>query len=76
MSKRIYTTTVDEDGVIIFPDELMNELGWFEGDELSWVVLPDSTVSIVNLTAETRKFALDPNIYPGTPNDPNTEVNQ
>ena len=41
---KIYTTTVEEDPsdpeqcIITFPDEMMIELGWFEGDTISWDV--------------------------------------
>jgi len=41
---KTYTTTVEEDPnnpdevIITFPDEMMVELGWFEGDTISWNV--------------------------------------
>ena len=31
------TIVVDEDGVITFPDEMIKELGWKEGDVLEWI---------------------------------------
>ena len=31
------TLTVDDDGVITFPDELIEQLGWKEGDVLEWI---------------------------------------
>jgi len=31
------TLTVDDDGVITFPDEMMKTLGWKEGDVLQWI---------------------------------------
>lgn len=31
------TLVIDEDGVITFPDELIEKLGWKEGDVLEWV---------------------------------------
>jgi bifunctional DNA-binding transcriptional regulator/antitoxin component of YhaV-PrlF toxin-antitoxin module len=32
-----WTLPVDEDGVLILPDELWAGLGWKEGDSLEWV---------------------------------------
>jgi bifunctional DNA-binding transcriptional regulator/antitoxin component of YhaV-PrlF toxin-antitoxin module len=31
------TFIVDDDGVITFPDELIEKLGWKEGDVLEWI---------------------------------------
>jgi bifunctional DNA-binding transcriptional regulator/antitoxin component of YhaV-PrlF toxin-antitoxin module len=31
------TLTIDEDGVLTFPPEMMEELGWKEGDVLEWI---------------------------------------
>jgi len=31
------TLTVDDDGVITFPPEMIEELGWKEGDVLQWI---------------------------------------
>jgi bifunctional DNA-binding transcriptional regulator/antitoxin component of YhaV-PrlF toxin-antitoxin module len=31
------TLTVDDDGVLTFPDEMMKTLGWKEGDVLQWI---------------------------------------
>ena len=31
------TLTVDDDGVITFPDEFIEKLGWKEGDVLEWI---------------------------------------
>lgn len=28
--------TVDEDGILNLPDDLLKEMGWKEGDELVW----------------------------------------
>lgn len=29
--------TVDDDGVLTFPDEFIEKLGWKEGDVLQWI---------------------------------------
>ena len=41
MSWRI-TVKEDEDGepYIILPDDLLTSLGWKEGDDLQWIILP------------------------------------
>jgi hypothetical protein len=44
-----YTANVDEDGIVILPDELIESLGWEEGDELVWEIKSDNTVSITKL---------------------------
>ena len=28
--------TIDDDGILNLPDDLMKEMGWKEGDELVW----------------------------------------
>jgi bifunctional DNA-binding transcriptional regulator/antitoxin component of YhaV-PrlF toxin-antitoxin module len=53
---KAYTTVVDEDGVITFPEELMRELGWLEGDEMRWTIFSDEVVGLINVSAEMRKF--------------------
>jgi bifunctional DNA-binding transcriptional regulator/antitoxin component of YhaV-PrlF toxin-antitoxin module len=35
--KMSWIVEVDEDGMINFPDELLNQLGWKEGDVVEWV---------------------------------------
>ena len=41
------TLTVDDDGVLTFPDELIEKLGWKEGDVLEWVDNKDGSWSLV-----------------------------
>jgi antitoxin component of MazEF toxin-antitoxin module len=49
---KTYTTTVEEDPtnpdevIISFPDEMMAELGWKEGDTISWRIEADGTAVI------------------------------
>ncbi len=31
-----FTLTVDDDGILNLPDDVMEDLGWKEGDELVW----------------------------------------
>ena len=41
------TLTVDDDGVLTFPDEMIEKLGWKEGDVLQWVDNQDGSFSLV-----------------------------
>ena len=41
------TLTVDDDGVLTFPDEFIEKLGWKEGDVLQWIDNKDGSFSLV-----------------------------
>ena len=41
--------TLEEDGddlILPFPDELLNELGWGDGDTLEWIDNGDGTLTL------------------------------
>ncbi len=38
------TLTVDDDGVLTFPDDFLQETGWKEGDVLEWIDDGDSFI--------------------------------
>ena len=40
------TLTVDDDGVITFPDEMMKTLVWKEGDVLQWIDNKDGSFQL------------------------------
>jgi len=42
------TVKEDDDGelYIILPDDLLTSLGWKEGDDLGWIILPGSQPGI------------------------------
>jgi len=40
------TLTVDENGILTFPDKLMEELGWGEGDVLEWITNDDGSFTL------------------------------
>ena len=42
-----YTLTVDEDGILNLPDELLEETGWKEGDTLEWIPNDDGSFTLV-----------------------------
>jgi hypothetical protein len=35
--RNTWTLTVDEDGVLTFPNDLLRKTGWHEGDTLNWI---------------------------------------
>jgi bifunctional DNA-binding transcriptional regulator/antitoxin component of YhaV-PrlF toxin-antitoxin module len=41
------TLTIDDDGVLTFPDEFIQQLGWKEGDMLQWIDNKDGSFSLV-----------------------------
>ncbi len=40
------TLTVDENGILTFPDKLMEELGWKENDMLEWIPNDDGSFTL------------------------------
>lgn len=51
-----WTITVDEEGILTLPDELLNRLQWKEGDVLDWTENTDGTIS---LTKSSRQDYTD-----------------
>jgi bifunctional DNA-binding transcriptional regulator/antitoxin component of YhaV-PrlF toxin-antitoxin module len=45
-----WTIPIDEDGVLTLPDELLQSLGWQEGDELEWIDQEDGSFVLQKLT--------------------------
>ena len=41
------TLRIDDAGVLTFPDEMMEELGWKEGDILEWIDNKDGSWSLI-----------------------------
>ena len=39
-----WTVSVDDDGVLTFPEELLNKMDWKEGDELEWIEEDDGSI--------------------------------
>jgi len=56
MLKRYYSEVKEilEDGsaIITLPDELIDELGWFEGDLLEFEILEDGSLLVINCNKE------------------------
>jgi bifunctional DNA-binding transcriptional regulator/antitoxin component of YhaV-PrlF toxin-antitoxin module len=42
-----WTLTIEEEGILTFPQELLLEMGWQEGDTLHWIDNLDGSWSIV-----------------------------
>ena len=40
------TLTVDEDGLLIIPEDILQETGWKEGDVLEWIDNGDGTLEL------------------------------
>ena len=55
---KVWTTTVQEDPddpeqcIIVFPEELMAEVGWVEGDLIVWDMMPDGTCTLKKKAAD------------------------
>jgi len=41
-----YQLTIDDDGVLILPEELLQTLDWKEGDELQWIDKGDGSFEL------------------------------
>ena len=44
--RNTWTLTVDEDGVLTFPEDLMRKTGWQEGDSLDWIDNKDGSFTL------------------------------
>jgi bifunctional DNA-binding transcriptional regulator/antitoxin component of YhaV-PrlF toxin-antitoxin module len=62
MAKKTWVLSVDEEGLISFPEDLMNVMGWNEGTALEWQVEPDG--SIMLKSADYPDDDLDKNEQP------------
>ena len=40
------TLTVDDNGILTFPDELLEKTGWKEGDVLEWIPNNDDSFTL------------------------------
>ena len=52
------TLTVDDDGILTFPDELIEKLGWKEGDVLQWIDNNDGSFSLVKSDDLQRRSSI------------------
>jgi bifunctional DNA-binding transcriptional regulator/antitoxin component of YhaV-PrlF toxin-antitoxin module len=47
--RRTWICDVDDDGVLTFPDELVELQNWKEGDEINFDILPDGTLILTKV---------------------------
>ena len=47
--RKTWICEIDDEGVLTFPDELIDLQGWKEGDELNFDILPDGTVILTKV---------------------------
>jgi AbrB family looped-hinge helix DNA binding protein len=40
---------IDDDGILTFPDEVIDKLGWKEGDILEWHPQEDGSILVVKV---------------------------
>ena len=48
------TLTVDENGILTFPDEFIEKLGWKEGDMLEWIDNHNGSFTLVKKEPQTE----------------------
>jgi bifunctional DNA-binding transcriptional regulator/antitoxin component of YhaV-PrlF toxin-antitoxin module len=47
--RRTWPCEIDDDGVLTFPDELLDLQGWKEGDDINFDILPDGTLILTKV---------------------------
>lgn len=47
--RKTWICEIDDEGVLTFPDELIDLQGWKEGDELNFDILPGGTVILTKV---------------------------
>ena len=47
--RRTWICDIDDDGVLTFPDELVELQNWKEGDEINFDILPDGTLILTKV---------------------------
>jgi bifunctional DNA-binding transcriptional regulator/antitoxin component of YhaV-PrlF toxin-antitoxin module len=47
--RKTWICDVDDDGILTFPDELMDLQGWKEGDDINFDILPDGTLILTKV---------------------------
>lgn len=48
-----WTVPIDEEGVLTLPNEILDELGWKEGDDLEWLDQEDGSLILVKVEETT-----------------------
>jgi bifunctional DNA-binding transcriptional regulator/antitoxin component of YhaV-PrlF toxin-antitoxin module len=50
--RRTWLCEIDDDGVLTFPDELLDLQGWKEGDDINFDILPDGTLILTKVETD------------------------
>jgi bifunctional DNA-binding transcriptional regulator/antitoxin component of YhaV-PrlF toxin-antitoxin module len=50
--RKTWLCEVDDDGILTFPEELLNLQGWKEGDDINFDILPDGTLILTKVTTD------------------------
>jgi bifunctional DNA-binding transcriptional regulator/antitoxin component of YhaV-PrlF toxin-antitoxin module len=53
--RKTWICDVDDDGILTFPDELMNLQGWKEGDNINFDILPDGTLILTKVESNASQ---------------------
>jgi len=61
MAEQNWVLPVDEDGVITFPEDLIEKMGWSEGTVLQWDVREDGSISLTAASDEDPRGTAGPN---------------
>jgi len=54
-NRRTWACEIDDEGVLVFPEELMDLQGWKEGDEINFDILPDGTLILTKVEISETK---------------------
>ena len=52
----VYEATVNDEGVLTLPDEVIKELGWEKGDTLQWIDNEDGSWTLKNVTDQVENL--------------------
>jgi len=60
MSEQKWIVPVDDDGLITFPEDLVEKMGWSEGTVLQWDVKEDGSISLTAAIGEDPQDTSEP----------------
>jgi len=60
MAEQKWVVPVDEDGMITFPEELIDKMGWSEGTVLQWDIREDGAISLTAASDEDPQDTSEP----------------
>jgi len=60
MAEQKWVVPVDEDGMITFPEELIDKMGWSEGTVLQWDIREDGAIALTAASDEDPQDTSEP----------------